>query len=267
MRRLLMIIVSIVWAFPMLADDFNPANPPDPYTKYKVVTSATPTGYTSGGGSYLPNTEISISTSSASVNYTFSHWTKNGEYYTNAVSFRYTVEPQKTEFVAVYDYNPVNPSDPQATNQYRLYLTTNIPSACTFNRTSGAKAEADTYVTVTATKSMGYDFLGWYEGSTKVSDKLSFRYLMPFSNATLTARFEYNPQNPGDPGSSQDDVQNTKLGDVNGDGSVNTTDAVLIINYYLGKTKEINKRAADVNSDGAVNTTDAVLIINKYLGK
>lgn len=57
------------------------------------------------------------------------------------------------------------------------------------------------------------------------------------------------------------------LGDANSDGVVNTTDAVLVINYYLGKTTEIDKKAADINLDGTINTTDAVGIINKYLHK
>lgn len=57
------------------------------------------------------------------------------------------------------------------------------------------------------------------------------------------------------------------LGDANSDGVVNTTDAVLVINYYLGKTTEIDKKAADINLDGVINTTDAVGIINKYLNK
>lgn len=60
---------------------------------------------------------------------------------------------------------------------------------------------------------------------------------------------------------------NVLLGDANGDGKVNTTDAVVVINYYLGKTNTIDIKAADINQDGKINTTDAVGIINKYLGK
>lgn len=57
------------------------------------------------------------------------------------------------------------------------------------------------------------------------------------------------------------------LGDVNGDGIINTTDAIMVINYYLGKTNSIDERKADVNGDGIVNTTDAIAIINRYLNK
>lgn len=60
---------------------------------------------------------------------------------------------------------------------------------------------------------------------------------------------------------------NVLLGDANGDGEVDPTDAVLVINYYLGRTTDIDKKAADMNNDGSIDPTDAVKIINKYLNK
>jgi|GEM_PF-2667095 len=57
------------------------------------------------------------------------------------------------------------------------------------------------------------------------------------------------------------------LGDANMDKDVNTTDAVNVVNYYLGKENQATVKLSDVNGDGEINTTDAVLIVNKYLGK
>lgn len=257
----------MVWALPALADDFNPANPPDPNTKYKVEASATPYGYTSGTGAYIPGTEVTISTSAYSTTYTFSHWTKDGEYYCDQTSFRYTVEEKKTVFVAVYDYNPLNPSDPLASNEYRLYLTNNIASACSFNRTSGAKVEADNYVTVTANKSALYDFLGWYENGVKISDALSFNYLMPSKSTTLVARFEFNPINPGDPNSENgEDVAQTELGDVDEDGVIDAADIILLVQNYLNDTSsELNPMISDMNKDGVIDAADVIILVNKYL--
>lgn len=62
-------------------------------------------------------------------------------------------------------------------------------------------------------------------------------------------------------------VEYALLGDVNKDKVVNTTDAVSIINYYLGKDKSADPIMVDVNGDGDVNTTDAVKVINIYLNK
>jgi len=55
-------------------------------------------------------------------------------------------------------------------------------------------------------------------------------------------------------------------GDANGDGAVNVTDIVEMVNYILGKpSANFNKEAADVNSDGEVNVTDIVSVVNIIL--
>lgn len=58
------------------------------------------------------------------------------------------------------------------------------------------------------------------------------------------------------------------LGDVNGDDKVNSTDAVLILQYDVNliTASDLNLQAADVNGDGAVNSTDAVLILQYDVG-
>ena len=54
-----------------------------------------------------------------------------------------------------------------------------------------------------------------------------------------------------------------KLGDVNNDGSIDTADAVLVLQCAakLIKDEDLNKAAADVNGDGTIDTADAVLIL------
>lgn len=55
-----------------------------------------------------------------------------------------------------------------------------------------------------------------------------------------------------------------KLGDVNGDGDINVTDAMQVMqDAQQGKFSE----QADINYDGQVTVTDAQIIINKILGK
>ena len=52
------------------------------------------------------------------------------------------------------------------------------------------------------------------------------------------------------------------VGDVNGDGDVDTQDAIKVIQHYLGKNPtDFNAQAADVNDDGDIDTQDAILII------
>lgn len=59
-----------------------------------------------------------------------------------------------------------------------------------------------------------------------------------------------------------------KKGDANGDGNVNITDAVCVVDYILGKNPEgLIQEAADINKDGTINITDAVGIVDIILGQ
>lgn len=58
------------------------------------------------------------------------------------------------------------------------------------------------------------------------------------------------------------------LGDVNDDGNIDTQDAIMIIQHYLGKKPDgFNPDAADVSGDGRIDTQDAIRIIRRYLNK
>ena len=63
-------------------------------------------------------------------------------------------------------------------------------------------------------------------------------------------------------------IEDYVKGDVDGDGVVDLADAVLVINYYVGKTvNNFAAKAADVDGDGVIDLADAVKIINYYVGK
>ena len=65
-----------------------------------------------------------------------------------------------------------------------------------------------------------------------------------------------------------DNVIDYVKGDVDGDGVIDLADAVLVINYYVGKpVATFNNNAADVDGDGVIDLADAVKIINYYVGK
>ena len=58
------------------------------------------------------------------------------------------------------------------------------------------------------------------------------------------------------------------MGDVNGDGYINVTDVVLIIDEILQRhPNNFIAEAADVNFDGDINVTDVVIVIDAILGK
>ena len=58
-------------------------------------------------------------------------------------------------------------------------------------------------------------------------------------------------------------AESVRLGDVNGDSTVNASDALAVLNYYVGKL-ELSSEAffrADVNADKSVNSIDALEIL------
>ena len=244
---------------------FNPDNPPEPLAQYRVSVGCSPSeaGYTSGAGKYTKGTQVNIRTSLRTSLFTFEHWLKDGEVYTTDMNFTYVVEAKNVTFTAVYQYNPNNPPEPMAKNEYRLYLEQDMVDAGSFNRTSGAKAQAGSSVFLRAYNNQGFRFLGWYEGEEEVSTQQSFYYTMPAHTVTLTAHYAYDPDSPADPQSSQTDIDNRLVGDVNGDGVITVADAVCIINFVARKDNEVFIEAnADVNDDGVITVADAVCIIN-----
>lgn len=251
--------INLVWLLLVLGtagaqaqDDYNPANPPEPMTRYAVTVSCEPAeaGYTSGSGKYTQGATVNVSTSAKS-NYEFQYWMQDGVRIDKGTSFKYTMGSEKTSFVAVYAYNPPNPQEPTMPNTYRLYLETNEEGSCTFNLTSGQKQKGGQKVTVKAQNiTPGFVFQGWYEGETQVSTSASFSYTMPTKDVTLTAHLVYNPSSPGDPSGSQSSVDQTdvKAGDVNGDGEVNEVDAQLILDVSVGL-----KKLSDLRAPAAIN--------------
>lgn len=241
LQRLLMTWLLLIVGSAMLTvsaqDDFNPGNPPEPNLRLRVNVSSE-RGNTSGSGTYLSGTKVMISTSSQSPDFTFAYWTLNGEKYSEQQTFEYVVADRNVNFVAIYDFTPVNPSEPQMPDTYRVYVSTNEPGSCSFNRDNGAKAKAGEYVTLIAAPSQGYKFKGWFLDGVKQSDQLTFNFYMPASNVSYEARFVYNPDSPDEPqgdGSQTGNITNSQVGDVDGDGKIDTADAVKVINKYVNK--------------------------------
>lgn len=58
------------------------------------------------------------------------------------------------------------------------------------------------------------------------------------------------------------------LGDVNGDGTIDKTDAGIILDYEAGLRKAAPPlKTADVSGDGIIDSNDAVLIMQYAAGK
>ena len=56
------------------------------------------------------------------------------------------------------------------------------------------------------------------------------------------------------------------VGDVNSDGKTNSSDALVILQYAVGKVTEINETYADINNDGKINSSDALVALKISVG-
>lgn len=59
-----------------------------------------------------------------------------------------------------------------------------------------------------------------------------------------------------------------KSGDANGDNTLDTSDAILVINHFLGlgTLEPVQVERSSMTGNNSVDTSDAILIINEYLG-
>jgi hypothetical protein len=176
------------------------------------------------------------------------------------------VQPGDAEFVTHFTYNPSSPQEPSVSDEYKLTLTSDNDAACTFNRASITRVKSGNYVTLTANVNQGYEFLGWYKGTTLINSNHSFSYQMPAEDVTLVAKFRYNPFNPTEPegDGSQNDVQTTVKGDINADGEVNVGDFAALANIIFNSEEidETTKSVSDINADGEVNVGDFAALVN-----
>lgn len=79
---------------------------------------------------------------------------------------------------------------------YTVNTGTNISAAGSYTRESDTKVTAGDSVTLTATTNIGYSWIGWYDGATKVSEgtELTYTFEMPKGNKTYTAKWELLPE-------------------------------------------------------------------------
>ena len=64
-----------------------------------------------------------------------------------------------------------------------------------------------------------------------------------------------------------DELMNSSLGDVNGDGAITVTDVMGLVNYILGNANEnFIIENANINGDGNITVTDVMLLVKWILG-
>ena len=192
------------------------ANPSYEFEAHKMTVSSNIKGnvYTNYSGTTLQVTGNKIWLYAYAYNgYRFKHWTANGGVISTEQYFYYTMPAHDVNIVAVFEFDPTNPGDPaSAENSYKLTLTSQPENAAYFNLPRISKHSAGSTTTICAYDNRnGFTFREWQIDGTKISSQREFQFTMPEKNVTLTAVYEFNPTNPGNPGTNQFDAESGEL--------------------------------------------------------
>ena len=173
-------------------------------TTLTVVADPPEGGSVSGGGSYEVGASVQLR-ASASTGFQFVSWTRDGEVVSTANNFKYTKGDGDETLVAHFIYNPSNPSEPDQPAIKKKYVLNLVTEEGGYSLSGAGTYDEGTSVRVSVYTNTGFVFVGWYDSAgTLVSNQTSFNYQIT-GNETLTARFNYNPDNPSEP--TQPDIK------------------------------------------------------------
>ena len=135
-------------------------------------------GTVQGNGDYTFGTSVTVSATTGN-GYTWLGWyDKDDNQLTDNTSYTFTMGLDTT-YTAKWINCPVT-------------LQRSIPDAGSVSGVSNA-TYAGKETTITAKTNKGYTWLGWYEGETKLTDELSYKFIMPADSnnaVTYTAKYE-----------------------------------------------------------------------------
>lgn len=165
--------------------------------EHSITTSASPAegGKVMGGGViYMGSANPSVISFHAEANpgYHFVGWYRNGTKVRDESYTTWNVSPEDV----TEDWNIVGKFEKDATPEPTTYTVT-VNASAGGKASGGGTFDEGATATLTATPNSGYHFTGWYEGSTKVSDKTPYSFTVT-KDVTLTAQFEKD----ADPGNN-----------------------------------------------------------------
>ena len=144
---------------------------------YTVAVSAEKGISVNGGGNFEHGASITVK-ASAQNGYAFSGWYEGATQVSTSAEYTFTVTKSRTLLAKA------------KASEYNVTVNAGTGGSVT----GGGKFKYDTEATVTATINNGYAFDGWYEGTTKVSDALSYTFKVT-GDRNLEAKFTANKYN------------------------------------------------------------------------
>lgn len=156
--------------------------------------------------------------------------------------------------------NDTNSSDKNTDNSENNQNNSNnnTPDSSTSKvptNTSKVKIDNDNKIITVTPDAIAKDILDAFGGPTKIT-RADKNFLNGESESLATGYIV------------EDKYTVVKKGDANGDGKINSVDALQILKYSVGtlNLNEASVKAVDVNKDGKVNSADALLILKYNVG-
>lgn len=170
---------------------FNPGNPAEPQTYYRLTVKAVPAeaATLSGGGNYYRGTKVTVAATATDTRWKFIEWVdEDGNVKSTSSSFSYTTTATPATLTARYEEAAVS----------ALTLTANYAAGGTL---SGAGTyRVGTTVTVSASVKSTFVFGAWTNAAgDTVSVERSFKYTTTERDTTFIANYRYTPGNPSEP--------------------------------------------------------------------
>lgn len=184
-------------------DPDAPADPAEPSTimYFKLTLNATEGGSVSGGGSYLAGKTVTLRAYNDS-GFDFDGWyDADGNRLSTSASYNYTTTAKHTMLTGRFSFNPDNPSEPTDPGlKPKHNITATATEGGSVEWTLKRLQEGQS-VTFRAYTNSGYTFDGWYLNGELYTKLEVFSYTVTSETVQdFEARFEFNPDSPGEPG-------------------------------------------------------------------
>lgn len=145
--------------------------------EYSLKLEATEGGTVAGEGNFESGASVTI-TATANEGYEFIGWYRNEVYLNKQSVHTFLMPNENITLKAKFSLIPV---------VYKLILAANIEGGGDLS--GGGDYLAGTKISISATLNERYEFLGWYQGQTLISNLLTYQYTMPANDVELTATY------------------------------------------------------------------------------
>ena len=212
MKKYISLFLLCLWALCLQAQQgsIDPENPGDPSPFYTLRINVSPA---SGG---TPNFTKKMVTAGDRVyidielnkNFKLLQWVYGDSILTTNEAFYFTMPANDVVLTAqllhstVFD--PESPDDPASPNMNRKHLVTIFATPSTAGEVypSSFYLKQGEQKTVYAYPYSGYEFMGWYVNDELQSDNNPLVITMKDQDLAITAKFQFNPTSPNDPGAN-----------------------------------------------------------------